>query len=102
MKYSLILSQLASDDLTDIIGWYKNQEVKGLDKRFIEALSNVLKRIETNPQLFPLIHPPYIRKSLLRIFPYKVLYYVDDKTKEVHIIAVVHQSRDPKIWKSRI
>jgi plasmid stabilization system protein ParE len=52
MKYRIIFSQLASQDLTEILGWYKNQDVEGLDKRFIEAMSKVLKRIETNPELF--------------------------------------------------
>jgi plasmid stabilization system protein ParE len=101
MKYPLIFSALASEDLTDIIGWYKNQTTAGLGKQFIESMSVTLKRIETSPNAFPIIHQN-IRRALIKRFPYKVLFYLDLATNEVHIIAVVHQSRDPKIWEKRI
>lgn len=101
MRYSLIFSQLASEDLTDILGWYKSQNVVGLDKRFIEDISKSLKRIETNPEAHSLVYKN-IRKILLTSFPYKLLYYEDNLNREVHIIGVIHQSRDPKVWKKRI
>jgi plasmid stabilization system protein ParE len=101
MKYTLFFSELASEDLTEILGYYKEQDVSGLNKRFIESVSHTLKRIEVNPELYPFAHKN-IRRALLKTFPFKVLYFVDDVKTEVHIIAVTHQSRDPKIWKSRL
>ena len=101
MRYMIIFSQLASEDLTEILGWYKTRDVAGLDKRFIEFISKTLKRIEFAPHMYPIVHKN-IRCALLKTFPYKILYYEDDSKSEVHIIAVIHQSRDPKIWKKRI
>ena len=101
MSYTIRFSQLASDDLTEILGWYKEQNVEGLHKRFIEALSIVLKRLENNPQANPIVHNN-VRQALLKKFPYKILYTFDNALVEVLIIAVIHQKRDPKIWQGRV
>ncbi len=100
MTYTIRFSQLASDDLTEVLGWYKEQNVEGLNKRFIEALSKVLRRLENNPLSNPIVHNN-VRQALLKKFPYKVLYTFDNAVVEVLIIAVIHQKRDPQIWKGR-
>jgi plasmid stabilization system protein ParE len=101
MRYALIFSNLASDDLTEALGWYKSQNIAGLEKRFIEAMSQILKRLESNPELNPFAHKD-IRQAFLKTFPYKILYYVDNQSIEVNIIAVIHKARDSKVWKKRI
>ena len=100
MRYLIIFSQLASEDLTEILGWYKAQQSDS-DKRFIAEMSKVLKRLESMPETYPFEHPP-LRKAFLKKFPYKVLYFIDESNKEIQIVAVVHQSRNPNFWKKRI
>ena len=100
MSYLITFMPLASEDLTEILGWYKNQQ-NDSDKRFIIEMSKVLKRLESLPQTFPFEHPP-LRKGFLKKFPYKVLYFIDEIKLEILIVAVVHQSRHPDFWKSRI
>jgi plasmid stabilization system protein ParE len=101
MSYTIRFSQLASDDLTEILGWYKEQNVEGLHKQFIEAISKALRRLENNPQSNVIVHKD-VRQTLLKKFPYKILYTFDNTIVEVLIIAIIHQKRDPKIWKGRI
>jgi plasmid stabilization system protein ParE len=101
MSYTIRFSQLASEDLTEILGWYKEQNVEGLHKQFIEATSKVLKRLENNPQSNAIVHNN-VRQVLLKKFPYKILYTFDNAIVEVLVIAVIHQKRDPKIGKGRI
>ena len=101
MRYIIIFSFLASEDLTEVLGWYKSQDIPGLEKRFIEAVSKILKRLESNPELYPFAHSN-IRQAFLKVFPYKILYSVDNISNEVTIIAVIHKARDPKIWKNRL
>jgi plasmid stabilization system protein ParE len=101
MSYTIRFSQLASDDLTKILGWYKEQNVEGLHKQFIEAISKVLRRLENSPQSNVVVHKN-VRQALLKKFPYKILYTFDNAIVEVLIIAVIHQKRDPKIWKGRV
>ncbi len=100
MIYTIRFSQLASDDLTEVLGWYKEKNVEGLHKRFIETLSKVLRRLENNPEAHPIVHNT-VRQALLKKFPYKVLYTFDNTVVEVLIIAVIHQKRDPEIWQER-
>jgi plasmid stabilization system protein ParE len=100
MRYLIIFSKSASDDLTETLGWYKEQK-DGLEKRFISETSKILKRLEVFPKSFPIVHVK-IRKALLNKFPYKILYFIDDSNHEVHVIGVVHQSRHPDFWKNRM
>ena len=100
MRYTIIFSQLASEDLTEVLGWYRSQK-NGLEKQFIAEISKVLKRIEIFPKSFSYDYLQ-IRKVLLKKFPYKILYFIDESKQELQVIAVVHQSRHPDFWKSRI
>jgi toxin ParE1/3/4 len=77
MSYTIRFSQLASDDLTEILGWYKEQNVEGLHKQFIETISKVLRRLENNPQSNVVVHKN-VRQALLKKFPYKILYTFDN------------------------
>jgi plasmid stabilization system protein ParE len=101
MKFTIRFSQLASDDLTDILGWYQSQDAEGLDKRFIQAISNILKRLETSPELYPIVRKN-VRQALIQKFPYKILYIIDGLNVEVFIVALVHQKRNPNAWKKRL
>lgn len=100
MRYVIIFSQLASEDLTETLGWYKEQK-DGLEKQFITEMSKVLKRIEVFPKSFSYQHLR-VRKANLNKFPYRILYLIDETNNEVHIIGVVHQSRHPDFWKNRM
>lgn len=100
MRYVIIFSQLASEDLTETLGWYKVQK-DGLEKQFITEMSKVLKRIEVFPKSFS-YHYLRVRKANLNKFPYRILYLIDETNNEVHIIGVVHQSRHPDFWKDRM
>ena len=101
MIYTIRFSQLASEDLTEVLDWYKKQDVEGLQKRFITAMSQGLRRLEKFPKSNPIVHND-VRQALLKKFPYKILYTVDNAIVEVLIIAIVPQKRDPKIWQGRV
>ena len=100
MRYLIIFTQFASEDFTEILSWYMNQQTNS-ENRFIAEISKISKRLESMPETFPYDKVPY-RKALLKKFPYKVVYFIDEHNLEVQIVAVVHQSRHPDFWKSRI
>jgi hypothetical protein len=64
MSYTIRFSQLASDDLIEIL----EQNVEGLHKQVIEALSKVLRRLENDPQSNVIVHKN-VRQALLKKFP---------------------------------
>jgi plasmid stabilization system protein ParE len=41
-----------------------------------------------------------VRRALVPKYPYSVLYRV--RRKQIVIIAIVHSSRDPSVWQSRV
>lgn len=43
---------------------------------------------------------PVVRSASVRVFPYRVLYYLTDT--EVVIVAYAHNRRKPKYWEHRL
>lgn len=101
MKYTIQFSPEASDDLTDILGFYKSQSSPDLQRRFIQALSTTLKTLQVSPKSFS-IRFKNARCGVVKTFPYTIYYWVDDVQQNVNLFAILHQSRHPKIWKKRL
>ncbi len=101
MNYTILFSPEASDDLTDILGYYKAQSTPDLQKRFITALSGALKIIQTHPKSFS-VRFKNARCGVVKTFPYNIYYWVDDVQQTVNLFAILHESRSPKIWRRRL
>ncbi|MCP4658590.1 MAG: type II toxin-antitoxin system RelE/ParE family toxin [bacterium] len=98
MKRSL--TPEAEDELTEAALWYENRR-KGLGIEFLEEAERVFQRIEENPRLYQVVHLD-IRRANLRRFPYSVYYVVHQVHQDiVGVLAVHHNSRDPRRWKWR-
>ena len=54
MNYTIQFSPEATDDLTEILGWYKEQPVPDLQKKFITAISTTFKTLEKSPKSYAL------------------------------------------------
>jgi plasmid stabilization system protein ParE len=98
MTYTIQFSPQASDDLTDILGFYKEQSSPDLQKRFIQALSTTLKTLQNSPKSYS-IRFKNARCGVVKTFPYNIYYWVDDPQQTINLFAILHQSRQPKIWK---
>ena len=59
------------------------------------TLNSVYTKIRTPSLMFPELLPG-IRRTLLPRFPYGVFYAV--RLDLVHVLAVIHNARDPKRW----
>ncbi|MBU2569649.1 MAG: type II toxin-antitoxin system RelE/ParE family toxin [Gammaproteobacteria bacterium] len=78
--------------------WYESQS-PGLGEEFIAAMELQLKRLEQAPLLFAEVIPG-VRRALLPRFPFGLFYVV--RGNLVHILAVLHDARNPNRWpKSR-
>jgi len=76
---------------------YAEQE-GGLEIRFINAVEDAIERIVDHPHQWRLIYPE-VRRCLTRVFPYGVVYTLEDEY--VLIVAVAHCSRRPYYWEGR-
>ncbi|HEX4498823.1 MAG TPA: type II toxin-antitoxin system RelE/ParE family toxin [Thermoanaerobaculia bacterium] len=88
----------AQADIEEAAFWYEDQRL-GLGERFTGELFELIRRISEAPLQFPSIGDA-VRRGLLHKFPYAVYFLVEDD--QAVIIAVLHQRRDPAVWKSRV
>ena len=71
---------------------------EGLEIRFIDAVRSAIGHACNAPQRWRLFDGE-IRRVLVHVFPYAVLYSIEDGF--IYIIAVMHCSREPGYWKTR-
>jgi toxin ParE1/3/4 len=84
--------------------WYDEQRL-GLGEDFLQELESVYTNIEDHPHR-PLritiagLEEREFHRVILRRFPYKVIYEVDDD--EIVVLAVAHARRKPNYWADRL
>jgi len=79
--------------------WYADAEPdKELDRQFLAELRRVAQLIGERPQAWAELEPG-VRRTVLRRFPYSVIYAVEPG--EVLILAVAHHRRRARYWRER-
>lgn len=92
MKYKIIFSSTALNDIKEIKAWYNLQQ-KGLGKRFYDDIRGAFRSIKLNPH-FSAIRYQNVRKALCDKFPYALHYEIDEENRIVTIAGVLHTSRE--------
>lgn len=77
---------------------YYQTESRELGIRFYREVLTAWNRVEAHPRAWPKVRGE-IRKCLVRGFPYKVLYTIEQDW--IHVLAVMHSSRKPGYWTGR-
>jgi len=98
MSTPVILRPEAESDVEET---YAELEVlqAGLGDRFSAQLRELLDRVEDMPKMYGILKRN-VRAARTRKFRYVVFYVVH--TDRVEVLAVLHGSRDPAVWQSRI
>ncbi|MDD5579325.1 MAG: type II toxin-antitoxin system RelE/ParE family toxin [Methylobacter sp.] len=94
MAFRLKFSSRALREIGEAQEWYELQS-PGLGEEFIAAMELQLKRLEQAPLLYAEVIP-HVRRALLPRFPYGLFYAV--RGNLIHILAVLHDARNPKRW----
>ncbi len=89
----------AEDELNHAINYYEEREV-GLGYDFSIEVHSAIQRILAYPKLWPFIGEE-IRRSLIKRYPYGILYHYDETEGKIFIVAVMHLHREPDYWKHR-
>ena len=98
MTFTLIVPPEAEQDLLEAFRWYEKQR-KGLGHDFLLQVDAGFRFLKRTPLGFPEIHRG-IRRHLIKRFPYKIFYLVEENT--IVILAVVYGGRDPNWIKKRL
>jgi len=88
----------AKDELTEAISYY-NAQGEGLGYEFAAEMKRTLERIVQYPDAWSQLSNR-TRRCRTNRFPYGVIYQIRKKT--LLIVAVMHLSREPETWKSRL
>ena len=94
MAYRLKFSSRALREMGEAREWYEMQS-SGLGDEFLAVVELQVRRLEHAPMLYTEVLPG-VRRTLLARFPYSLFYAV--KGDIVHILAVLHEARNPKGW----
>jgi len=94
MAFRLKFSSRALREIGEAQEWYASQS-PGLGEEFIAAMELQLKRLEQAPLLYAEVIPG-VHRALLPRFPYGLFYAV--RGNLVHVLAVLHDARNPKRW----
>jgi len=91
----ITVSERAQLETELIQNWYDEIE-KGLGEKFLEEINNSLEQICLFPMSFQKISDKGIRQTLLKRFPYHIIYYF--KNDEIIILSVYHVKREEEDW----
>jgi len=94
----IIFLSPAKDELTEAITYYNGQS-EGLGYEFAAEIKKTLERIVQYPSAWFKLSSRTHRCRTNR-FPYGVIYQIQKET--ILILAVMHLSREPETWKSRL
>lgn len=88
------------NDIEEATEWY-NSKLTGLGASFSKQVKNQINSLKSNPLTYT-IRYANVRCMLVKKFPFLVHFSVDEKQKVVEIFAVMHTSRNPKIWERNV
>ena len=79
---------------------FYNRQSAGLGEDFLDKIEAAVRDIAKSPDRWPILGSSAIRRRFVHRFPYGLLYRVDPD--EIIILAVMHLSRRPNYWMSRL
>ena len=98
MKYKLIIRPEAESELLKAVKWYE-EKVKGLGANLLLNVEATIESILRIPEAYTPLYKN-TRRALVRKYPFGI-HYIIDRDKIV-VIAIFHESRDPKELKKRL
>lgn len=87
----------ALDEFEAAVRYYEQQQA-GLGNRFVGAVELALDNILHAPLTWPVLAQD-VRRKLVRVFPYALLYSVEPDG--VLVLAVMHCHQRPGYWRNR-
>lgn len=96
MKFTVEYNPDFFNDISQAVDWY-NEKQAGLGIRFFNNVKKQTAKLSTSALHFAVKYDD-IRCMCITKFPYLVHYRVNEQTKKVKVEALLHTSRNPKIW----
>jgi plasmid stabilization system protein ParE len=91
--YRTIFSSKAQREIAESWNWYEDRQL-GLGDRFLNEIAEHIRKIEQTPIKFPIRFKSY-RETPVPVFPFLIIYRINEKKKIIRIVSVFHTSRNP-------
>ncbi|MEY4539619.1 MAG: hypothetical protein RLZZ306_1376 [Bacteroidota bacterium] len=98
-QYSVIVDIEALQDIQEATDWY-NLQVKGLGSRFQKQVKFQIDSLKNDALIYTNRYSD-VRCMLIKDFPFMVHYIVEESVPSIIVFAVIHTSKNPKIWEER-
>ena len=98
MNRPIRLTFAAVQDLALAERWY-SREAPHMVASFAEEIDQAFRRIAERPESYQIVEAS-VRRAPVRKFPFSAFYRV--LPEWIEVVAVVHQSRDPRTWQRRV
>jgi plasmid stabilization system protein ParE len=89
---------MAETEIDEAVSWYQEQS-EDESLKFLDEFDRAVRVITTYPLIAVEIEPA-IRNFIFHRFPYSLIYSIDEDT--IVVLAVAHQSREPRYWADRV
>lgn len=97
MAYSIVLKKQVHQSLLDAMDWYEGQSA-GLSLELSTEFYDTLQKLADNPHRHILLHEMF-RRILMKRFPYKIVFAIDEPRQRVVVVAFWHVKRNPEALK---
>lgn len=95
MPYSLQLNEEAFKEYIETYSYYELRK-PGLGDAFMKAVDGRMQKIAQHPEYYSLIKANY-RQVKVPNFPYVIVYEIFKQQLIIHIAAIFHGKRNPKL-----
>ena len=89
-------------EFAEATNYYLREAPPGVAEAFVAMIETAVEAVCTAPKRWRVLEDSEIRRYVLRRFPYVLYYRYETEPDRVTIYAVMHCSREPGYWKSRI
>ena len=90
MKWRVSIRPRAEADLREACEWYERQR-PGLSEELLREVGSAVRLLEEAPERRPIYYRGF-RRLLLRRFPYKIFYLLEED--RVIVFRILHAKRD--------
>jgi plasmid stabilization system protein ParE len=92
--YKIVYRGRASREYLESIIWYKERSYNTAT-RFVDAINNCLDNISHQPRRFRNTYKNFY-EAKTKIFPFSIVYFIDDIEMQVVVVSIFHQKRNPR------
>jgi len=98
-SYKIKIKDEVLTDILNITDWY-NERVPNLGLKFQKNARLQINSLKHNAHIFAVRYNS-VRCVLVKKFPFLIHYIIDEDSRVVNVYAIIHTSRNPKIWERK-